>query len=183
MDSPSLQKVHSSLERRVQPIARAVWERLREQLQVMFLSDTHVTHKIFLMSYYLDPVFRFSLRVLQVCRVECGLSTNDEEFLLKKAQFYVRSEMREPHAEDLVAQSPAKRQKIDNRPNPKMEQAWARERNFKAGTSVLDDQLDKYEAVTLPIEASALEWWSGTGKSLCCLVLPVARRVLAMQAT
>ena len=83
----------------------------------------------------------------------------------------------------MIEESPAKRQKVDTRRNLKMEKEWMRERRFQAGSSFLDDQLDKYEAVTLPTEASAFEWWSTTGRSLCGLILPVAQRVLPMQAT
>ena len=70
--------------------ARMVWERIRQQIQSRFFSDKHVLQKHFLMSYYLDVVFRFSLRVLQECRFRSQLSNEGEELLLKKAREYVK---------------------------------------------------------------------------------------------
>ena len=85
--------------------------------------------------------------------------------------------------EDIVEESPAKRLKSAARVNQKMEKAWARERKLQSGISVLDDQLNKYETVMLPIDASSLEWWATSGNSICKGLVPVARRVLALQAT
>ena len=111
------------------------------------------------------------------------MSSEDDESLLRRARSFVRAELVEPEDEDITAESPAKRQKIDWRPNSKMEKAWFLERRGQTRGGFHEDELDKYEAVSLPFNFSSLDWWSTSGGSICRHLVPIARRVLAMQAT
>ena len=130
-------------------VAKIVWSRLREQIQSRSLSELHVNQKIFLMPHYLDPVFRSSLRVLKEWRRDCGMDNGYDESLLRRARVYVKAESVEPEEEEIAADPPAKRQNIDSRPNSKMGKAWFFKMRGQAGSSILEGELDKYEAISL----------------------------------
>ena len=69
------------------------------------------------------------------------MCTEDDEMLLRKACEYVRGEIFEPSETDIIEESLARRRKVDNSVNEKMERAWARE-SVQSRISLIDDQIN-----------------------------------------